>query len=493
MHVPGDAALSRFFVGEVTRSRPCCATGCATGLCHAVVQHGCYCYDDHSMNDLRARWLVVLGAGCLVACGGNGKKPDGASRSDGPAGDLADAGDTSDVSAGDASAADAVCTPACATNQTCVVGACQPTPVQMAILPGCGIAHLAALDGSLYWTEQATGAVKSLAEATPGGTPIVLASNELLPGVIAVDESGVSWSDDGDFSIVHSTVGGGARTKLLTASAAVSGLIARAGIIYYGAGASTYAVTPLSNATPDAATPDAAATEAGTDAATIDSAAADAATTDAATDAARPNATSLTLMTFPACHLSNTGALALDVDHLYQTDYLQQFLSRERIDGQQLATDPCPTDAAAAPKIAAPDTISHSQGELLQTALAVVGGQLIWADRSTLNVKVADGTAVSAQVLATTANANPITAFVVSGSSVYLGESGGTNDFGGDTIEVTPLALDDAGAPTATIIATQQRLTSQLVADGTAVYWVRTTPAAISGTPDDCEIMGLPK
>ena len=457
------------------------------------------------MNDLRARWLVVLGAGCLVACGGSGKKPDGASHSDGPAGDLADSGDTSDVSAGDASAADAVCTPACATNQTCVVGACQPTPVQMAILPGCGIAHLAALDGSLYWTEQATGAVKSLAEATPGGTPIVLASNELLPGAIAVDESGVSWSDDGDFSIVHSTVGGGARTKLLTASAAVSGLIARAGIIYYGAGASTYAVTPLSNATPDAAMDaaatvdaamDAAATaDAATDAAaaTADAATDAAATVDAATDAARPNATSLTLMTFPTCHLSRTGALALDVDHLYQTDFLQQFLSRERIDGQQLATDPCPTDAAAAPKIAAPDTISHSQGELLQTALAVVGGQLIWADRSTLNIKVADGTAVSAQVLATTANANPITAFVVSGSSVYLGESGGTNDFGGDTIEVTPLALSDAGAPTATIVATEQRLTSQLVADGTGVYWVRTTPAAISGTPDDCEIMGLPK
>ncbi|HSZ82310.1 MAG TPA: hypothetical protein VLA14_08510 [Polyangia bacterium] len=388
------------------------------------------------MKAAHPRALVALTIGVLVGCGGAKN-------------DARDAGGN-DGRPGDANATmDAGCAPACAANQTCVLGACQPTPVQVATMPRCGVAHLIVGGATLYWTESATGAVKSLATATPGGAPTVVASSQPMPGALAVDDTNVYWANDGDLSLVKAPLAGAAPTPLLTAPALVSGILANGGTIYYGAGASTYALPSASTAP-------------------------------------------TTLMTFATCKQSHTGALALDVDHLYQTDYLNQFLSRERIDGTQETNNPCSADQTTVPKIAAPDTISHSQGDLFEGALTVVEGQLIWADSSNLYGKAASSTtATGALTLATTADAGAVTGFVVSGASVYLGESG-ADESGGDAVEVAPLDPGDAGPGTATIIAMAGGAVSQFAADATHVYWV-VTSSATDGGAADCAIMSLAK
>jgi hypothetical protein len=198
-------------------------------------------------------------------------------------------------------------------------------------------------------------------------------------------------------------------------------------------------------------------------------------------------------MTFATpCKTSRTGALALDVDHLYQTDYLSQFLTRERSDGMQAANNPCAMDPTTAPKIAAPDTISHSQGELFEDALAVVDGQVIWADNASLYGKPVTGTTMTgAPTLAMTANASVVTGFVVRGPNIYLGERG-AGEAGGDAVEVTPLDPGDAGNAIATIVATSRDAASQFAADATHIYWVATS-SATGGAAANCAIMSLAK
>jgi hypothetical protein len=402
------------------------------------------------MKAAHPRALVALTLGVLVGCSGGGqnKARDAGGNDGGDANVTNDAPRADAATASDAADGDAGCAPACAANQTCVVGGCQPTPVQMAAMPGCGVAHLVVGGATLYWTERAKGVVKSLATASPGGTPTVVASSQSMPDVLAVDDTNVYWANDGDMSLVKAPIVGAAPTPLLTAPALVSGMVANGGTIYYGAGASTYALAPSS-------------------------------------------ATPTTLMTFPACKSSRTGALALDVDHLYQTDYLSLFLSRERIDGTQAVTDPCPTDAAVPPQIAAPTTISHSQGELFQGALDVVDGELVWADNSNLYGKPVTGTTMTgAPTLATTANAGVVTGFVVRGQNIYVGESG-AGEAGGDAVEVAPLDPGDGGPGFATIVATARGAVSQLVVDATHIYWVVTS--SVDGGAADCAIMSLAK
>jgi hypothetical protein len=402
------------------------------------------------MRAAHPRALVALTLGVLVGCGGGGQnKARDAGGTDGGAGDAHATKDAPRDEASDASDGGAGCAPTCAANQTCVLRACQPTPVRMAAMPRCGVAHLVVGGATLYWTESATGVVKSLAAASPGGAPTVIASSQSTPGVLAVDDTNVYWANDGDMSIMKAPIAGGAPTPLPVAPDLVSGIVASGGTVYYGAGASTYALPPAST-------------------------------------------TPKTLMTFASCRTSHTGAIALDVDHLYQTDYINLFLSRERIDGAQAVTSPCLTDASVPPQIAAPTTISHSQGELFQGALVVVDGELVWADNSNLYGKPVDGTtATGAPTLATTANAGIVTGFTVSGPSIYLGESG-ANEGTGDTVEVAPLDPGDAGTGIATIVATTSGVVSELAADAAHVYWVVTSSATDAGAAD-CAIMSLAK
>jgi hypothetical protein len=381
-------------------------------------------------------------AGSTGATGGAGGASAGTTDVAGAGGGgRSDAG-VADAGGAGAGGASAGCTPACTTGMACVDGTCLPAPVELAAAPGCGAAELVLTGGTIVWTERATGTVKRLSTATPGVAPTVVATNQPLPGPITADDATVYWASEGDRTIMRAALAGGAPAPLLTALAVVNGLLASAGTIYYGAGASTYKV--------------------------------------AGTGAAAPT----TLMTFPVCRTSRPGALALDANYLYQTDFLRQLLSREKLDGTQLVNDPCAADPSTAPQIAAPETITHTQGSLLQDGLTVLGDQIIWADSSNINRRpVAVVTTQTGQTLAVSASANAITGFVISDANIYLGEaSASATDPAGNAIELAPLEPGDAGATLAKVIAKGQPGASQFAADATSIYWAtKTPPATVNG------------
>jgi hypothetical protein len=339
--------------------------------------------------------------------------------------------------------------------------------------PGCGTARLAVAGGSVYWTESATGLVRALAVANPGGAPIPIATGQMAPGPIASDGTAVYWSNAGDKTIVSAplaaasdggatdagatdagaTDGGatdGGVQPLATAPEVVNGLIAGGGFVYYTSGASTLRV-------------------------------------------ARTGGTPLTLATFSSCRTSPPYALALDTDYVYQTDKVNQYITRVRIDGTQLVTSPC-ADAGMA-QIAAPETVTHSQGELFLDAIYRAGDEVVWADHTNIYAKV-PGT-VAGREVATSAGENVVTGFVVTGANVYLAEGadalvGPTND----TIQIAPLGTPDGGTdipPAGAIIAVGQHAAASLAADATHVYWTTHTPSATTGAPDDCAIVSLAK
>jgi hypothetical protein len=435
------------------------------------------------MRHLNALPPVALAASLLLACSSSGgTKPDAAG-GDGDAGATdalapRDAADGSDarVIVADAANADAseasveACPSGCATGLVCVAGACLPRPVQVAALPGCGAAQLALSAANIFWTERATGVVRSLPLSSPGAIPTTVATGQMSPGAIATDDTAIFWANEGDHTIMRAPFVGAGPAPLLTAPAAVTALLVNDGTLYYGAGPGSYEVATVGGAP-------------------------------------------ATLMTFPTCRTSRPGALAIDVDHLYQTDFNQQLLTRGKLDGTQMVNDPCAVDPTTAPKIAAPETITHTQGELLIGAVAVSSGQVIWADGPSLDAKPVTGGTQNTQTLAQSAGGFPITGFVVSGSSLYFGEtSDPPTDLAADTIEVIPLALGDAGAPNPTIVAQGQRGASQFVANDSNIYWVTKTPPAVVAVdgsacttdelqtccgavclPNDCAIMQLAK
>jgi hypothetical protein len=360
-----------------------------------------------------------------------------------------------------------VCAPACSAEKACIGGACLPAPVVLARAPGCGAARLALANGSVYWTESATGVVKALVVASPAGAPITLASSQLAPGPIASDGTAVYWSNAGDMTIMKAPLGGGAdggatdgggasdggtsdggAQPLLTAPAVVNGILASGGFVYYTSGPSTVRV-------------------------------------------ARTGGAPLTLASFASCRPTSPFALTLDADYLYQTDMLYQYVTRLRNDGTQLVNSPC-ADAGTA-QIAAPETVTHSQGELFLDAIYRAGEEVVWADHNNIYAKVPG--AVAGREVATSAGDNTITGFVVTGANVYLGEGVDQMTATSDTIQVAPLGTPEAGAnpPAATIIAVGQHAAGSFGADATHVYWTTHTPSATAGAPDDCTIVSLAK
>ena len=187
--------------------------------------------------------------------------------------------------------------------------------------------------------------------------------------------------------------------------------------------------------------------------------------------------------------------LALDETYVYQTDTLSQFITRERNDGTQLVNNPCVAADAGAPQIAAPETITHSQGELYLGALYRAGDEVVWADHTNVYAKLVMG-AITSREVANSAGENIITGFVVTGASVYLAE--GVDPIAGPTsytVQVAPLGSPEGGAdtPDGKVIAVGQHAASSLAADGTHVYWTTHTPSATTGAPDDCAIVSLAK
>jgi hypothetical protein len=304
-------------------------------------------------------------------------------------------------------------------------------PVQLVSDPGCGSIDLVVANETLYWTEKAKGLVSSIPVA--GGTAAPVAMAQAMPGPIAVDQAAVYWGNDGDKTVMKRPLPTGAAAIFVTANAdVVNALLVDSGTLYVGRGLSAQKV---------------------------------------ATSGGMPT----TIMTSPPDDMGLPGAFALDATHLYQTEINHQAVSRETLDGTQngLLGD------RMTHVMLAPDRIAVSQGELVLDAIAVLSGNVIWADGSSIKSKpVGADELMSFTVIANDAGFNPISGFVVSGGKVYLGESSDNN------VEVVPVSSPgDAGAPTATVIAMNQMNPSQFAADATAIYW-RTA---------DCKIMKLAK
>jgi hypothetical protein len=315
-------------------------------------------------------------------------------------------------------------------------------PRQLASAPGCGSIKLVVGSGTLFWTEKATGAVKSV--PTTGGSTTVIATNQMSPGPIAVDATSVFWVNGGNKTIMKKALAGGAATVFVVATTVgevlggendINALLVDKGTLYFGR--YIYALKVPTNG------------------------------------GMMPKVIGRS----PESDVGKPGAFAIDATHLYQTELDHLAVTRETLDGNQMGL----LEGRMTRQPLAPDRIGISRAGLLLDAIAVVSGNVIWADNNKIETMPVDALEnESLAAIATSAGYNPITGVVVSGTTIYLGESSNNN------VESAPLPTNpdpDAGAPEATVIATNQMSPSQFAADDTNIYW-RTA---------DCRIMKLAK
>jgi hypothetical protein len=325
------------------------------------------------------------------------------------------------------------------------VGASDGGPVLLASSPTCGGIKLVVSGGMLFWTEELTGMVRSV--PTSGGRPTTIAAGQVFPRSLTVDRTSIYWveGDTRDIATTHDAImkrplGGGATTVFVPAKNlndplggenAINALLSADGWLYFARYIYTYRIPTDGNTpTPIAASPD--------------------------TDMGKP------------------GAFALGGAYLYQVEIDQNNVTRERIDGTQFGM----TETGATEKLA-PDRIAVSRGGLVTDAIALDDDYVVWANGPGIESKL--GNTLENQgtlgVIANSAGFNQITGFVLSGVSVFLGESSM------NAVEVAPLVKvsDNVPAPVAQVIATNQKDPSQFAADDTSIYW-RTS---------DCRILKL--
>jgi hypothetical protein len=313
-----------------------------------------------------------------------------------------------------------------------------PEPIQLATGSGCGDVRLVVSGGNVYWTEKATGLVKSV--PTAGGPTRVIARAQVSPGAIAAGESSLFWVAGN--AVMKSPLAGGAASVFVKASTVpemlggengVNALLVDQGELYFARFTLVWKVPveggPVVN-----------------------------------------------IGRSPDEDMGKPAAFAIDETHLYQTEHYHNAVSREKVDGTQDGL----LEKGATAKLA-PDRIAISQGALLEDAIAVARGQVIWANGIGLKAKAVDFLEQDNEVqLATSADSNTISGFTVSQNGftvthdvIYFGEAV-TN-----TVQMAPLGEATVG----TVIVTGQWEPRQFAADDTAIYWHTA----------DCKVMKLPK
>jgi hypothetical protein len=306
-------------------------------------------------------------------------------------------------------------------------------PMLLARASICDGMNLAVSGDTLYWTEEATGTVRSV--PTSGGPPTSVATTQVRPTAIAVDSTYIFWVAGGGKTIVRKPVAGGNATVFVRATMQeeilggendINALLVAKNTLYFGRYIYASRIP---------------------------------------TDGTMPKVISES----PQLDRGIPGAFALDATHLYQVEMAHNAVTRELLDGTQNGL----LEGGTARQPLAPDRIAVSQGGLLTDAIAVVDDDVIWANDSSIESKVGNfGENTPATTVTTSLGGNRITGFVVSDGVIYFGEAAT------DTVEMAPLATGIA-----TVIATNQKAPGQFLADAANIYW-RTS---------DCEIMRLAK
>jgi hypothetical protein len=97
------------------------------------------------------------------------------------------------------------CDTKCDAGATCNAGKCRSAPTELATDMGCGGGVRLAIHGpNLYWTEKATGKVRTM--PIEGGAISDVATGQRSPTEIAVDANGVYWANQGDGTAASSQV-----------------------------------------------------------------------------------------------------------------------------------------------------------------------------------------------------------------------------------------------------------------------------------------------
>ncbi len=133
------------------------------------------------------------------------------------------------------------CGTACDAGATCNAGKCRKAPTELATDMGCGGGVRLAIHGpSLYWTERATGKVRTM--PIDGGAITDVATGQRSPTEIAVDADGVYWANQGDGTAASSqvlkkalplAVGDAVALKTATATETFPAIAVGAGKLYY--------------------------------------------------------------------------------------------------------------------------------------------------------------------------------------------------------------------------------------------------------------------
>jgi hypothetical protein len=318
-------------------------------------------------------------------------------------------------------------------NQT---GSADGGPITLAAVSPCENIKLAVSAGVLYWTEEATGTVKSV--PTSGGHPTVIANGQGGPGAIAVDSKSVYWAASNRRVIQRWPLAGGSVTVFVRTSTDVekfgdenqiNALLVASGTLFFG----RYTYTSRIPTDADIST------------------------------------MPMIIGNSPVSDLGRPGAYVLNGKYLYQVEIFHNAVTREVIDGTQ---DGLLEDVMTRQPYA-PDRIAVSQGELLTDAIGMIDDHVVWANGPSIFRKVGSAAeGVAPTLVATTLGGSNVTGFVISNGFVYFGEGGA------DTVQVS--AVYDGSV---SVLATGQMSPGQFVADDENIYW-RTT---------DCKIMKLAK
>jgi hypothetical protein len=396
---------------------------------------------------------ATSGGGGASATGGTGGVAQtggtGGAIASGGAGGIAQAGASGSGGAGGSSP---TCSPVCSDTMACVAGHCLPKPVALTSVTGCDSMSLALNGTTLYFTDGAHGAVRSIPVA--GGPITDVATGQKEPLAVVVDDNGVYWSTTGtgatDNTIMIKTPSGAPAkitdvtlegTLPFHSKLALDGK----GNLLYGVGHVLMTVAAKANST-----------------------------ATALSTALDGLPTALIVTVSPA-----RVFLTLEQDNAIQWRSTTAG-SSGCVDTATAVNRPMGTTTGAC-------AFQESQGQLLLDTLTLAGTQVLFANGGNMlgaNSTVATDSLGTGTTIASTASDNDISGFANNATTVYFGEATG------GIIEKALLANAGANPPAPMLLvqdSTGQPAPGSFVVDATNVYW-RTFDA----TAKVCSVMKLP-